>query len=236
MTERGIRYLCASAGGLILACSKCGEEHFREASHYFGQPACWELCLTCQTQMEPIRVDELETRWYPFWHSLGHVIPGYKRKTKMNFAIERISFDHWQLMKTGVVAMRSRDPSTKVGCVIVRPDKSICSEGYNGFPRGMRDLDKWLNDRAEKYDRVIHAEMNALLASKEPVVGYTLYINGPPCKDCAKHICAAGIKRAVWSMESEKKFTERWGASIERSLELFKDSGVTVDRVKDYYE
>jgi deoxycytidylate deaminase len=33
----------------------------------------------------------------------------------------------------------SKDPSTKVGAVIVRPDLTVASIGYNGFPRGMSD-------------------------------------------------------------------------------------------------
>ena len=39
------------------------------------------------------------------------------------------------------VADWSKDPSTKTGAVIVRPDRTIASMGYNGFPRGMADTD-----------------------------------------------------------------------------------------------
>ena len=38
----------------------------------------------------------------------------------------------------------SKDPSTKVGCVVVGPDREIRSTGFNGFPEAykirMRDL------------------------------------------------------------------------------------------------
>lgn len=37
------------------------------------------------------------------------------------------------------VASKSKDPSTKVGCVIVGPDNEIRSTGYNGFPRGVTE-------------------------------------------------------------------------------------------------
>ena len=33
------------------------------------------------------------------------------------------------------IAEFSKDPSTKVGCILVR-DRRIISTGYNGFPRG----------------------------------------------------------------------------------------------------
>lgn len=89
---QGVKYLLGSAGSLILACPKCGEEHFREPENYFwslvlrneawldkgqknywGDPS-WHKCMTCKTQMEPIRTDELESRWKPFWRSLGHKV------------------------------------------------------------------------------------------------------------------------------------------------------------------
>jgi len=71
----GVEYLKGTAGSTIMACSKCGEEHFREATDVFreheGLTPCTENCFTCHTQMEPIRMDELKNRWYPFWRSLG---------------------------------------------------------------------------------------------------------------------------------------------------------------------
>ncbi|GHU49660.1 hypothetical protein FACS189459_1810 [Bacilli bacterium] len=35
-----------------------------------------------------------------------------------------------------LVAQKSEDPSTIVGAVIVRPDNTIASTGYNGVMRG----------------------------------------------------------------------------------------------------
>jgi dCMP deaminase len=37
------------------------------------------------------------------------------------------------------VATWSRDPSTQTGAVIVRPNRTIASVGYNGFPRDCND-------------------------------------------------------------------------------------------------
>ena len=40
------------------------------------------------------------------------------------------------------IAEWSKDPSTKVGALIISEDKNIISTGYNGFPRGIEDTAK----------------------------------------------------------------------------------------------
>ena len=57
----------------------------------------------------------------------------------------------------------SKDPSTKVGCVVVGPDREIRSTGFNGFPRGIADTDERLSDRDLKYPLICHAEENAIM-------------------------------------------------------------------------
>lgn len=140
----------------------------------------------------------------------------------------RPGFHEWALSLAVAVAQRSRDPSTKVGAVILRPNKTICSMGYNGFPRQMEDKEEWWNNRDEKYPRVIHAEMNALLNSKEPVHGMTLYCTHPCCEHCAKHIIGAGIA-AVYFGTSEDIRTR---FNINRSLGLFQDCGIPVTELE----
>ena len=51
----------------------------------------------------------------------------------------RPDIDTWALDLCEAVARRSRDPSTKVGSVILRPDNTIAAAGYNGFPRKVDD-------------------------------------------------------------------------------------------------
>lgn len=65
-----VEYLLGTAGSLILCCPKCGEEHFREPDNYFHHQD-WHKCFSCQTQMEPIRIDELKSRWKPFWKRIN---------------------------------------------------------------------------------------------------------------------------------------------------------------------
>lgn len=95
------------------------------------------------------------------------------------------------------VAGWSRDPSTKVGAVVVRPDKTIASMGFNGFPRGVLD-DERLNDREVKLRMILHAEQNAILSAHERLAECTVYVwPMPPCSHCAAVLIQAGIKRVV---------------------------------------
>jgi dCMP deaminase len=49
-------------------------------------------------------------------------------------------WDEFFIRQAMLVAEKSKDPSTKVGCVIVGPDKEVRSLGFNGFPRGVREM------------------------------------------------------------------------------------------------
>jgi len=113
-----------------------------------------------------------------------------------------------------LVATWSRDPSTQVGAVIVRPDKTICSVGFNGFPKKMLDAEYLYNNRDEKYGRIIHGEMNALLHTNEKVTGYTLY-TWPflPCERCVVHMAQAGITTVVSYICPQEK-EDRWAQSL----------------------
>lgn len=120
------------------------------------------------------------------------------------------------------VAEWSKDPSTKVGAVIVRPDRTIASLGYNGFPRGVADD---YQDRDHKLLRTVHAELNAILSAREPLVGCSIFVTPLcPCSNCAAAIIQSGITRVVWRSEVERP---EWRASFEASAEMFLAAGIT---------
>jgi tRNA(Arg) A34 adenosine deaminase TadA len=104
--------------------------------------------------------------------------------------------DFWLGMALEICQEGSKDPSTRVGCVIVRPDKTPCSWGTNGFPQGIADTEERLNDRPTKLELTVHAEMNAFLFAPERVVGYTMYTTFAPCIRCAANIIQAKIARS----------------------------------------
>ena len=123
------------------------------------------------------------------------------------------------------VAEWSKDPSTKVGSVIVRPDRTIASVGYNGFPRGTDDSPELYENRAVKYERVVHAECNAILNAKEPLDGCSCYIWPlPSCANCAATIIQAGIFRVVYPLGHPT--AERFKDSIEIGGQMFEEAGI----------
>lgn len=113
------------------------------------------------------------------------------------------SWDEYFMKMVKTISIRSKDPNTKVGCVIVDNNNHIIATGYNGFPSGFGDTEeKW--QKPTKYDFVVHAEANALLNSIKPVKGCNLYSTMYPCANCAKHIAAAGIKRVYFEDDKYK--------------------------------
>lgn len=125
-----------------------------------------------------------------------------------------------------LVASWSKDPSTQCGAVIVRPNNTIVSLGYNGFSQPIADTEERLNNRELKYEMIVHAEMNALLSSREPVTNCTLYVTPcPPCARCAAHIIQSRIVKVVCPKPAEDKL-ERWGRSFDLTRSLFAEAGV----------
>jgi dCMP deaminase len=126
------------------------------------------------------------------------------------------------------VSTFSKDPSTKVGCVIARPDHTIASMGYNGFPRGVADTEGRLADRPTKYAMVVHAEANAVLSAYERLDGYTAYVHPfPPCSTCTGALIQAGIARVVAPRPTHEQL-ERWGESFGFSRIMFDEAGIVL--------
>ena len=97
-----------------------------------------------------------------------------------------------------VAAIKSKDPSSKMGCVIVDPHKRVVSVGYNGLVQGANESKLTLSERPMKYFFVTHSEMNALLFARRDVTGCTLYNRTATCDNCLKYCLQAGIKRFVY--------------------------------------
>jgi dCMP deaminase len=134
-------------------------------------------------------------------------------------------WDSFFLGMAEYVSRKSKDPSTKVGAVIVRPDNTVASVGYNGLPRGVADTPERLQNREIKYEIIVHAEENALLFAREPVHGYTIYVwPFHPCSRCAGKLIQAGISRVI-TVDSD---TDRWNASFSLATHILREAGVEV--------
>lgn len=132
-------------------------------------------------------------------------------------------WDYRFLDMAKLVSTWSKDPSTKVGAVIVDPKNRIVSVGYNGFPKGIKDNER-LNSRELKYDIVLHAEQNCILFANRSLEGCIMYTYPMfPCSRCCSQIIQSGIKRLV----SPTSSNERWEKSIKLSLELCDEVGIS---------
>lgn len=120
----------------------------------------------------------------------------------------------------------SKDPSTKVGAVIVDDQFRFISLGYNGFPRGVAD-DERLFNREEKLKLMVHAEVNAINNVRDPrfLQGCYMYVTHVPCDSCARAIIDAGIVR-VMALPPDPGMEERWRASYHESRRLFLEAGI----------
>lgn len=128
------------------------------------------------------------------------------------------------------MATWSKDPSTKVGCVVVGRSPKKISLGYNGFPTGIADTEDRLSDKDVKYRLTQHAERNALDNAEFDVQGCTLVTTLHPCIECAKSIVSRGIRTVV---TTPMPIREPWKQSAEFAAELFKEAGVEVVVVEE---
>ncbi len=134
-----------------------------------------------------------------------------------------------------LIAMRSKDPNTQVGAVIVGKDKRILSLGYNGLPAGMSDDENVWNREGDdeltlKYTYICHAEENAILNYRGDFAALgdaSIYVSLFPCNNCAKMIAQSGIKEVVY--ESDKY----GGTPLNiASKKILKAAGVTCRRME----
>lgn len=135
-----------------------------------------------------------------------------------------MNWDELFIRQAMLFAQKSKDPSTKVGCVIVGDGNAVLSMGFNGFPRGVKETkeevvwdvrfpasshtttvlieERW--KRPEKYLWVEHAERNAVYnAARHGVrlAGARAYINYEPfgsiCEGCARALIQSGIVEII---------------------------------------
>lgn len=124
------------------------------------------------------------------------------------------------------VATWSIDPSTKVGCVLVK-NKRVISTGYNGFPKNISDSFDRLMDREQKYEMTVHAEINAITTAALHGVsteGATAYITFNPCSRCAAVLINAGIDSVYVSTANE--IPTRWLQSFILASKMLAEAGV----------
>lgn len=141
--------------------------------------------------------------------------------------MHNLKWDQRYLRLAYEVSQWSKDPSSKIGAVTVGSKGQVLSQGFNGFPRGLKDNFTRLHDRETKYKFVVHAEMNAIYNATyngTSLDGATLYVYGLPiCSECAKGVIQVGIKRIVMPNQN---LDGKWLDSWMTSLNFFDEAGV----------
>jgi len=134
----------------------------------------------------------------------------------------RLSWHSYFALMAIVTAQRSPDPNTKVGCIIVGPDKKIKSTGYNGLVKGISsDAIDWSregNPLDTKYPYVIHAEANAILNATTSLKDCSVYLTLYSCNECAKLLIQSGISRVYYL---DNPYRDTWQCkAAQRMFEL----------------
>ena len=138
-----------------------------------------------------------------------------------------LSWDEYFMGVAILSGLRSKDPSTQVGCCIVSQDNKILSMGYNGFPIGCSDDHfPWERDGDNpletKYVYATHSELNAILNyTGGSLCGARLYVSLFPCNECAKAIIQVGIKEVIYDCD---KYADT--PAVMASKKMFDAAGV----------
>lgn len=137
-------------------------------------------------------------------------------------------WDHRFMQTAKLVSTWSKDPSTQCGAVIANSvNHRLVSIGFNGYACGMKDND--LDNRELKYEKIIHAEVNAILFARDTVQGYFMYVYPlPPCARCMSVIIQSGISRIV-TVKPKGSVKERWNKSNKIAFDMAKEVGIIID-------
>lgn len=128
------------------------------------------------------------------------------------------------------VAARSTCTRHQFGAVIINEKKEIISTGYNGPVSGaphcdvtgcIKDKNNIESGMGHGICPAVHAEQNALIQAGRLSTSSTLYINGFPCKICARLIVNSSVRRVVVSGEYSDK----------EGLEILRAADVEISRI-----
>ncbi|RMH70345.1 MAG: cytidine deaminase [Gemmatimonadetes bacterium] len=122
---------------------------------------------------------------------------------------DHLSWDEYFMGIAIFTSLRSKDPKTKVGAIIVNDQNHIVGTGYNGFVAGADEskftwnkTGAWLET---KYPYVVHAEANALLnTTVNDLQNCRVYVTLFPCNECAKQIAQKKLAEVIYLRRKDK--------------------------------
>ncbi len=119
---------------------------------------------------------------------------------------QNLTWDEYFMGMAIFTSFRSKDPSSKVGAVIVDKNNHIVGTGYNGFVAGIDETKfSWSREgefMQTKYPYVVHAEANAILnATKSDLSDCRVYTTLSCCNECAKLMAQKGIRKVYYLLD-----------------------------------
>lgn len=144
--------------------------------------------------------------------------------------MSRPTWDEYFAKIADDIGVRSTCTRHQFGAVIVNEKKEIVSTGYNGPVIGaphcdvigcIKDENNIESGMGHGICPAVHAEQNALIQAGRQSVGSTLYVNGFPCKICARLTVNSGVKRLVVSGDYSDK----------AGLEILRNAGVEISKI-----
>lgn len=129
----------------------------------------------------------------------------------------------------------SKDPSTKVGCILLKPESlQVLSIGYNGMARGIDEKVPARWERPTKYLWIEHSERNCLYnacrsgtCTDNSIAVVTMF----PCTDCCRALIQSGVKTIVSPVPDFEN--KNWGESFKISEEMLQEAKVQVVLLND---
>lgn len=116
---------------------------------------------------------------------------------KHELRINRPSWEQTFLTIAHTVKKRSHDSQTQCGCVITDQFHRIIGTGYNGWPKNIPD-DLLPNVRPEKYQWMLHSELNAIFNCEHRPEDGIVYVTGHPCLHCFLCMYQIGISKIIY--------------------------------------
>jgi len=148
---------------------------------------------------------------------------------KINFipVKSKLSWDEYFMLQAMLASYKSKDPSTKVGCVFVDKNNHQITMGYNGAVAGIDESQiPWGNDKTvapefQKYGYVMHSEANAITHRHATLEGARGYVTLFPCNECAKLIASQKVTEIIYLSDKYRDTPE-----IRIAKRIFDLSGV----------
>ena len=131
---------------------------------------------------------------------------------KVNFinVNSQINWDEYFMLQAMLASFKSKDPSSKVGCVFVDENNHQVTMGYNWMIAGIDEAQiPWGRDTSvplefQKYAYVVHSEANAIMHANRSLENCRLYVTLFPCNECAKLVASKKIKEVIYLSDKYK--------------------------------